>query len=232
MTAKLHAGAPALRLMSEICDARRPRSDAVAAALRAVACLAALLRSSPCRLLPSFFPAPLVVLGDGSCETFAPSVGIGACFFSREGRAEFFGCRVDDRVVGQWATRGDQQVIGQAEILPVLIALSSWSNAFVGRPVLVFIDNDSARHGLIAGYSPVISSAILIIEVWSLLASLGCHPWLARVPTSSNVADGPSRMASACLDGFPAARRIDPSFDGASGSALWGPLAARLAGGR
>ena len=102
-----------------VCEGRRPRSDAVVAAARAVSLLASSLRAAPCRRLPAVFPPPLVILSDGACEPGVelPSVSIGACLFRNDGRAEFFDARVDDCVVRLWAGRADQQVDGQADFL-------------------------------------------------------------------------------------------------------------------
>ena len=96
---------------------------------------------------------------------------------------------------------------------------------------MFFIDNDSARHALIAGYSPILASAALIAEVWTHLAALGSHAWFARVPSASNIAAGPSRLSFSCMSAFAGARHVEPSFAKARGPALWDRLDARLSSG-
>ena len=49
-----------------------------------------------------------------------------------------------------------RKVVGQA---PVLIVKMAWPEEFAGRLVVTFVDNHSARHSLIAGYSPSMASS-------------------------------------------------------------------------
>ena len=73
---------------------------------------------------------------------------------------------------------------------------------------LWFADQDAARRGLIKGYSPVARSASLIDATLQALAGVGTYPWFARVPTASNIADGPSRLCfEEVLRLFPSATR-------------------------
>ena len=91
--------------------------------------------------------------------------------------------------------KADQtQVIGQAEILPVLVARWTWSKDLAGKRVLYFIDNESARLALVKAYSPVLPSLRLVLASLKWDQENDSQAWYARVPTFSNVADGPSRM--------------------------------------
>ena len=56
------------------------------------------------------------------------------------------------------------------------------------------MDNESARLALLKCYSPSLPSLKLITECLSWDQAANSHPWYARVPTFSNIADGPSRM--------------------------------------
>ena len=60
--------------------------------------------------------------------------------------------------------------------------------------MLLFIDNDSARHALIKGYTPSLASARLVSSFWESEAALASYCWVERVPSLSNIADGPSRL--------------------------------------
>ena len=66
--------------------------------------------------------------------------------------------------------------------------------------MIFFIDNESARLALIKGYSPILPTLKILMSVigWDYLNH--CYPWYARVPTFSNISDGPSRMS---LEAFP-----------------------------
>ena len=75
-----------------------------------------------------------------------------------------------------------------------MIAKAVWRSELRGQALLTFVDNDSARHALVSGYSPVTSSCELLSASAQLDAELRLAQWVARVPTSSNIADAPSRL--------------------------------------
>ena len=105
-----------------------------------------------------------------------------------------FGLEVGRAVLERWGVCGPAQVVGQADILPVVVAKVVWRDRLAGRPVIVFVDNDAARHGLVAGYSPVMASARMLCASARLDARGAVFQWVARVPSPSNIADGPSRL--------------------------------------
>ena len=219
-----------MRMLGLAADARRcslPKALEVVAALRR---LMAVLVESPPRTIAAVLPPHAVLFIDGACDPGErlPSVGIGACVFDKpNGVVEYFGAQVGCALVELWAERPDQQVIAQAELVPTLIALSTWRHIFKGRPLVVFIDNDSARFGLVSGYSSVASSAAIILAIWGQLARLGIACWFARVPTVCNPADGPSRLRFEDMARI-RARRVEPAFEGVGGARVWATVAAHL----
>jgi hypothetical protein len=52
-----------------------------------------------------------------------------------------------------------RQLIGQAELLPMIAARMLWSGRLQGRDVLHYVDNDAARFSVIKGCSPSRASA-------------------------------------------------------------------------
>ena len=84
--------------------------------------------------------------------------------------------------------------MGQAEILPVILAQELWGEFLRDRRAILFVDNDAARHAIIRGGSPSAPSAILVSLFWDNETRLGTYSWVERVPTHSNPADGPSRL--------------------------------------
>ena len=64
---------------------------------------------------------------------------------------------------------------------------------------MVYVDNEAARYGLIKGTSPTLHSAWLINEYWTAESWNESNTWVARVPSASNCADGPSRGRFAIL---------------------------------
>ena len=69
----------------------------------------------------------------------------------------------------------------------------------MGQRVVYFIDNDSARGAAIRSYSLVLPSLEILMACIKWDFDYGSIPWYARVPTSCNAADDPSRLR---VDGF------------------------------
>ena len=221
-------GAPALRALGSVADARTCHDVRTQKMAGVLARLLDILVVTPPRAIQARLGPPVILFVDGACDPgdSLPRVGVGACLFDKvDGTVVYFGTPVDDVIVSLWASRPEQQVIAQAELVPTLMALSTWADRVRGRPLVVFIDNDSARFGLISGYSAVPASAAIISLAWGLIARLGVFPWFARVPTVCNPADGPSRGRMAAMENFTGSRRVQPSFQGASGGAMWRGLA-------
>ena len=113
-----------------------------------------------------------------------------------DGEILFFGLEVPDWVATDWGRgeKEDAQVIGQAELAPILLAKRVWRERLRGRAAVYFVGNNFARDAMIRGYSPVVSSARVIAEAWLEDALGGASSWYDRVPGPSNIADGPSRL--------------------------------------
>ena len=85
----------------------------------------------------------------------------------------------------------------EAEILPYLVSLELWAERIRGCKLLVFLDNEAARHSWISGHADAVFARYMIHGGTLIEAELSVDPFFARVPTFSNLADGPSRM---CFD--------------------------------
>ena len=96
------------------------------------------------------------------------------------------------QLVQKWASR--QNYMGQLELLAAPFALATWSTKAQQRPILFFLDNDSASSNLIKGYSPKVDSSVIVGEFWLMAASLKSSIYIDRVESKSNLADGPSRL--------------------------------------
>ena len=109
--------------------------------------------------------------------------------------AEMWGGIVPRSIVKAWKRDGGKvQVIGQAELLPVALSRRVWKEHLRHRRLIVFIDNDSARQGLIRGWSASNSSLAIISDMLQSEILDQTWIWYARVPTHSNPADDPSRL--------------------------------------
>ena len=118
----------------------------------------------------------------------------GGVLFELDFQPEAFGAIVPDEIIAKWRAGRHWQVIGQAELAPVLIATKLWEQRLRNRHVIIWIDQNAARQGLIKGYSPSEHSAAVIDSALEALSRVGAFPWFARVPTTSNIADLPSRL--------------------------------------
>ena len=129
---------------------------------------------------PKLIPAPssddpVLVFTDGACEE---DVSVGGLLIAPGHRIEHFGATLSPSTVESFKIRKDQkQVIGQAEILPVLMAKMTWARILRGRKVIFFIDNEAARLGLVKSYSPVLPSLELIMKSAMWDYENDCKAW-------------------------------------------------------
>ena len=106
-----------------------------------------------------------------------------------------FGVEVDQELKDCWTRQGAKaQTIGQAEIYPVLLAKVKWGESLLGRRVLVFLDNESAKCACIKGWSAVESSNDILRAIGLVDAAYPSWTWYSRVPSQSNPADMASRL--------------------------------------
>ena len=152
------------------------------------------LVSPPLTIAPSSLDA-WVIFTDGACEGAEKKVGsIGGVNFDPAGRCRgFFGASVPETYM-QRLLKNSLNPIYELEILPVLMSLFIWKSVIARSQVVFYLDNDAARSGLIKGAGATLEASELIREFTCHEMQLQCMTWFARVPTHSNVADGPSRL--------------------------------------
>lgn len=162
-------------------------------------------------VIPTCDVPPILLFTDGACET--EEITIGGVIFDGASRPELFGAVMAAETIDKWKTKlGQDQVIGQAELFPLLVARLTWSKWMANRRVICFIDNDSARLGLIKAYSPVLPSLDIISRCFSWDHANNCSSWFARVASDSNIADAPSRMDPSYLVKKDGARIAKPIY--------------------
>ena len=202
-----------LRLRAKMRGSAGTLSTALSSSLR---CWAdALVEARPRELDFESSQSLALIFTDGFCESGPRGVvvGVGALMFDTDsGRLETFGAYIPEEVLKALQEECDsEQLIAQAELLPVVAAKQKWADLLSktgGRRVIHFVDNDAARFGLIKEYSPTRSSAWLLSEIWRVEERLGCVSWYERVPSKSNPADGPSRLYFGRLASLPGAFRV------------------------
>ena len=140
-------------------------------------------------------PGPNVVLyTDGAVESEGATCG--AIIFPPGKQPEFFRMKIPKEWTDSWAAAGTRHAVAQAEAFPVLVAKLTWAHYLKEVNVLTFTDNEAIRAGLIKGYSPTMATydilnAIGVTDFWA-----DSTQWIARVPSTSNPADEPSRLAA------------------------------------
>ena len=155
---------------------------------------------APPREVTTACEPPLLLFVDGACEpagTDSDSMitSVGAILIDAQGRGmKFFGLRLPDEIVEEWASGGRRQLVFEAEVLPYLLALTCWGELMAKRHLLIFVDNDGARHSWIKGGAESVHAMRMIYKGTLLEAQLEVQPFFCRVPTMSNIADGPSRL--------------------------------------
>ena len=86
-----------------------------------------------------------------------------------------------------------QTVIFETEVLAVIVAIKLWKDDLADRPVVIFVDNNSARDVAASGSARTKTPLQLVNYLLALEDELSIIPWYARVPSKSNPADEPSR---------------------------------------
>lgn len=134
----------------------------------------------------------ITIYADGMLEPGANDVGAVIIYPpSMTKRPQYFKYSIPDEVLQQLEPRETQ--IAPIEMIGVIVALCTWRDDIQDTAVNVFCDSKNAVDILLKGYSSKNDLTDLAARFWSDLAELGTAPWLARVATKLNLADGPSR---------------------------------------
>ena len=123
--------------------------------------------------------------------------GLGGILLGDNGQVlAWFSLMLDVHQVQNFMEVDTEVVIGELEALAPILALDLWADMCRSKHVIFYIDNDGARYSLIKGYSASISLSLLSRMLAVRLEQLVCIQWFARVASSSNLADFPSRNMS------------------------------------
>ena len=158
------------------------------------------LVESPPREIRAADGGTLLLFVDGACEPSLKAeetmvTSVGAVLVDEMGHGlHFFGLQLPSTVTRPWSGGSKQNLVFEAEVLPYTLALACWSETLKGKHVLVFIDNDGARHSWIRGTADSFYARSMIHKGTLLESELDVSTYFCRVPTHSNLADGPSRL--------------------------------------
>jgi len=84
-------------------------------------------------------------------------------------------------------------VIFEAELLALIVCFKIWKRHLRHRPCVMYIDNNATRDVSISGRARTAPASDLVAELLMLEDRNCTNTWFARVPSASNLADGPSR---------------------------------------
>jgi hypothetical protein len=132
-----------------------------------------------------------VCFTDGACENKA---SIGGVLIGPNGSA--FGCFGGELpiAVQEFFYRESRHPIYEVELLPVLVAVTIWKEVLQSCQIVFYIDNEAAKAGLIRGAGATPLANAIIGDFCIAEAELQLKTWFNRVPTHSNLSDGPSRQ--------------------------------------
>eukprot|EP00435_Cladocopium_sp_Y103_P015182 s5093_g3.t1 len=136
-----------------------------------------------------------LIFTDGACEGESGKVGsIGGVLVSPAGKLlEHFSTEVPEDFM-KLALAHSENPIYELELLPIYVALALWKTQVISTHVIFYLDNDAARAALCKGYGATVVSQTIVHKVMLEESRLELKSWYARVPTHSNISDGPNRM--------------------------------------
>ncbi|CAE7196317.1 unnamed protein product [Symbiodinium sp. CCMP2592] len=155
-----------------------------------------ILQSTPPRtLMCNRVRQPILVWTDGSWEKGI--AGIGAVEWDPiASKGAVWAGRIPNRITAQWLRTEDhtqEQIISQVELYAMALIRHLRKEAWTHRRIILFCDNEAARFTSIKGGSSS-HSMNLLVQAWDHPnLSHPAYLWIERVPSFSNIADGPSR---------------------------------------
>ena len=205
--------------MGRVADSASPTAEDLKAAVAAVMQLTAALSTAKPRELAAVFGTHHILLTDGACEPQGHEGLIkataGAVLVAANGKCLFFGLAVPRHVCLALGADTTDFIIQQIELLPIRSALWTFREILRGCAFVGFVDNEGARHAVIGAYTRGARGIGLVDAIGNEIAELQAHPWWARVPSPSNLADAPSRLDFEDLRGRGAREAIVSGPDGA-----------------
>ena len=137
---------------------------------------------------------PILVFTDGAWE--AGVSGLGAVLLDcASGERHVLAGEVPETLLTHWRQLVGEQLICQIELYALVAVRWQFRQLLANRRVIWFVDNEAARFSAIKGISATLTMRVLVREFFSLEATFPTFPWIERVPSSSNPADGPSRQS-------------------------------------
>eukprot|EP00435_Cladocopium_sp_Y103_P049944 s2858_g15.t1 len=139
---------------------------------------------------------PVLIFTDGCWED--NHAGIGAVLVDvATGQRIVCQGKVPDVLLEHWRNLVGDHLICQIELYVMVLIRWQYKDLLKSRRSIWWVDNDASRFCLIKGLSPSLSMRTLVREFYSMDAEAPSYSWIERVPSSSNISDGPSRSKCA-----------------------------------
>ena len=139
---------------------------------------------------------PILLFTDGACEVVSgelvATVG-GVLFHPEELLPRAFGCEVSEKILKSWMDADKVHPVSLTELYAVCLSRSIWKSQLDDRKVVVFIDDQGVLDACIKGWSGEEQMKSLLLHFEAVDGKNPFLRWFARVPSSSNCADYPSR---------------------------------------
>ena len=163
------------------------------------------LTAPPILLSPSCLES-WVIFTDGACEGSDHSEGsVGGVLVNPLGKVVcFFGEQVPSEIMDLLGY--SKNPIYEIELMPVFLATLVWFESLKFSQTVFYVDNDAARFSLIKGVASTKVGKCIMKNFVTLELEGQIKSWFSRVPTSSNIADDPSRLKFASLEALGASR--------------------------
>ena len=158
--------------------------------------------SAPLVVQPSI-RSTWILFTDGACEPDRSWGGIGGVLISPNGSCVgCFGEEVPQSLMDSLLARSKNPIF-ELELAPLIIAYELWQSLIQGSQLVCYLDNEGARHSCIRCFADSsLTSDLWVQKILDQEMRARVHVWYGRVPTSSNIADGPSRLCFKAVAGM------------------------------
>ena len=187
------AGRYALKVLSDHLHAVPFRKSMSSEVLCALKFMRERLRSGVPRFVPKPIDRCFLVFTD-ACFHDDGSGGLGAVLISPRGSVvSWFGMPLQAEHTAAFLGSSGRTCIGELETIAVPIAYDVWSSRLEKTESVNYIDNVGAQFALVKGCSSSLQLTKLCHYGATLFEQGSMLVWHARVPSSSNIADSPSK---------------------------------------
>ena len=134
----------------------------------------------------------MLVFTDGAWENQAAGIGPVLIDTATNMRWVLAG-EVPRQLLDEWQPLVRDQLICQVELYTLVVIRWMFKDFLKERRSLWWVDNDAARCAIIKGLSSSPTMRYLVREFYAFAVEAPSFWWVERIPSFSNIADGPSR---------------------------------------